>query len=73
MIYRFLAELGAYWKFLLQVFRRPERFAEYRKAFWRDVDSLGVKTLPLVIIISLFMGAVVTIQTALNAFHAWQM
>jgi phospholipid/cholesterol/gamma-HCH transport system permease protein len=66
MIYRFFAELGAYWLFLRQVFRRPERFAEYRKAFWRDVDALGVKTLPLVAIISLFMGAVVTIQTALN-------
>ena len=66
MIYRFFAELGAYWHFLRQVFRRPERIAEYRKAFWRDVDALGVKTLPLVAIISLFMGAVVTIQTALN-------
>jgi len=51
---------------MTRVFRRPERFSEYNKSFWRDIDHLGLDSIGIVAIISLFVGAVVTIQTALN-------
>lgn len=51
---------------MTRVFRRPERWSEYIKSFKRDVDHLGLDSLGIVSIISLFVGAVVTIQTALN-------
>ncbi len=66
MVYRFLIGLGAYWAFLRQVFQKPEKGSEYLKSFWREFNDLGVQSIPLVFIVSFFMGAVLTIQTALN-------
>lgn len=51
---------------MLRVFKKPERWSEYRKSFWREIDLLGLDSIGIVAIISLFVGAVVTIQTALN-------
>ncbi len=51
---------------MARVFKKPERWSEYSKVFWREVDHLGKDSVAIVAIISLFVGAVVTIQTALN-------
>ena len=66
MIYRFLQAIGAYFMLLGRVFKKPERWSEYMKVFWREVELLGMDSVGIVSIISLFVGAVVTIQTALN-------
>lgn len=66
MIYRFFNGIGDYALLMARVFRKPESWKEIRKSFWREVDGLGLDSLWIVSIISLFMGAVVTIQTALN-------
>lgn len=49
-----------------RVFRKPEKWREYSKSFWREIEHLGLGSVGIVAIISLFVGAVVTIQTALN-------
>lgn len=49
-----------------RTFRKPERWREYSKSFWREIEHLGIDSVGIVAIISLFVGAVVTIQTALN-------
>ncbi|PMB16233.1 ABC transporter permease [Fischerella thermalis CCMEE 5319] len=49
-----------------RVFRRPENKKMYFEAFLIEIEHLGINSLGLVAIISLFVGAVVTIQTALN-------
>ncbi len=66
MIYRFFNGIGQYALLMWRVFRKPESWRESWKSFWREVDLLGIDSLWIVSIISLFMGAVVTIQTALN-------
>jgi phospholipid/cholesterol/gamma-HCH transport system permease protein len=66
MIYRLLQGVGAYILFLKEVFTWPERWSEYRKSFFREVELLGLSSVFLVCVISLFMGAVLTIQTAMN-------
>ncbi len=58
--------IGQYFLLLSKTFKRPENFREYLKAFWIDIDLLGLNSLGIVSIISLFVGAVVTIQTAYN-------
>lgn len=65
-IKRILEDIGRYFILMKLVFRRPDNFRMYWDAFVRDLYMLGVKSLGLVAIISLFVGAVVTIQTALN-------
>lgn len=66
MIYRFFRGIGAYVNLMRRTFRRPESWREVWRSFWREVDLLGWDSIWIVSIISLFMGAVVTIQTALN-------
>ncbi len=49
-----------------QTFRKPENWREYYKALVREFGLLGINSLGIVAIISVFVGAVVTIQTAYN-------
>ena len=63
--------LGRYFILLRKVFGKPERFAVYRNQFIKEVDSIGVSSLGIVCIISLFMGAVLTIQAAFNFTSPW--
>lgn len=61
-----IKSIGQYFILLGRVFKRPENIREYVKAFWSDIEVLGLNSLGIVSIISLFVGAVVTIQTAYN-------
>jgi phospholipid/cholesterol/gamma-HCH transport system permease protein len=51
---------------LRRSFSKPEQFSIYRKLFVKEVDSIGVSSLGIVALMSVFMGAVITIQTASN-------
>jgi len=51
---------------MMQVMRKPEKGRVYRKQLISEIQSLGIESLGIVAIISLFMGAVVAIQTAYN-------
>lgn len=48
---------------LSKVFKRPDNYKIYRRQILHEMVSLGLGSLGLIAIISLFMGAVVTIQT----------
>ena len=51
---------------LKETFSRPERLKLYWKRTLEEMDLLGVNSLGIVALLSLFMGAVVTIQTKTN-------
>ncbi|MFN3952734.1 MAG: MlaE family ABC transporter permease [Thermaurantimonas sp.] len=63
---RYLEDFGRYVLMLGRVFRKPENKRMYFDAFLTEIEHLGIQSVGLVAIISLFVGAVVTIQTALN-------
>ena len=58
--------IGRYFKLLGLVFSKPEKFSIYRKRVFQEIMALGIDSLGIISIISVFMGAVVTIQTASN-------
>lgn len=58
--------LGEYCLFLVQVFRIPDKWREFFKSLIKEIYKLGVNSIPLVIIISLFIGAVICIQMTIN-------
>lgn len=58
--------LGRYLMLIGQVFRRPEKRSIYHRQILVEMENLGLDSLGIVAIISVFMGAVVTIQTAFN-------
>jgi phospholipid/cholesterol/gamma-HCH transport system permease protein len=58
--------IGLYFIFLGKVFSKPEkRWIFYRETV-KEIDKLGVNSIGIIAIISFFMGAVITIQTAYN-------
>ncbi len=61
-----LSRFGKYILLMIQVIRKPEKGSVYRKQLIMEIQSLGIESLGIVAIISLFMGAVVAIQTSYN-------
>ena len=49
---------------LKSMFTKPENLKMYWKEFMHQCVEIGVGSLPIVVIISLFLGAVTTVQTA---------
>lgn len=66
IIEKSIESFGRYWQFVWRVFSRPERLRVYAKRFVDEVSKLGIDSIPLVIVISIFIGAVITIQMQLN-------
>lgn len=54
-----------------QVFRRPEKLKLYRNLIVQEIDKIGIQSIGIVALLSLFMGAVVTLQTAANIDSGW--
>jgi phospholipid/cholesterol/gamma-HCH transport system permease protein len=61
---KFFTKFGEYLLMLKGMFTRPENSKEYWKEFMHQCVELGIGSLPIVIIISLFLGGVTTVQTA---------
>ncbi|PID89634.1 MAG: ABC transporter permease [Bacteroidia bacterium] len=55
---------GRYFLLLLRVFSKPEKSKLYLTQIVREIMKLGVNSLWIVAIISVFFGAVITLQTA---------
>jgi phospholipid/cholesterol/gamma-HCH transport system permease protein len=62
MFYHF----GKYVLFLKRVFGKPDKHSVFLTQIIKEIDLLGINSLGIVLIISIFMGAVVTLQTAYN-------
>lgn len=63
---KFLQGLGSYFIMMGKVFSRPEKGSVYWHQTMREFILLGVNSIGIVAIISVFMGAVITLQTAYN-------
>jgi phospholipid/cholesterol/gamma-HCH transport system permease protein len=63
---RFLTLLGKYFILLQKVFSKPEKGSVYYRQTMREFVFLGVNSIGIVSIISFFMGAAITLQTAYN-------
>ena len=60
----FFTHLGTYLLMLKGMFTKPENWRMYWKEFMHQSVEIGVGALPIVVIISIFLGAVTTVQTA---------
>ncbi len=63
--------LGRYYLLLRQIFKKPEKTSIYIRQVMIGIDSLGVNSFGIIAIVSIFMGAVITIQTALGIDSSW--
>lgn len=60
----FFTHFGSYLLMLKGMFTKPENWRMYWKEFMHQCVEIGLGALPIVVIISLFLGAVTTVQTA---------
>lgn len=60
----FFTEIGKYLMMLKRMFAKPENFKMYWREFMHQCSEIGIGSLGIVVIISIFMGAVSTVQTA---------
>lgn len=63
---KFFFHIGRYSFLLSKTFSKPEKFSVFVRQIFREIELIGINSLGLVAIISVFMGAVITIQTAYN-------
>ncbi len=63
---KILQDTGKYFHLMARVISKPERGRMYYKQIFREIESLGLNSIGIVIIISIFMGAVITLQTRYN-------
>lgn len=63
---RLLAKIGTYFLLLRRTFSRPEKFSILYRQTMREIEKTGINSFSIVVIISLFVGAVITIQSNYN-------
>lgn len=62
MIKRHLFHIGQYMLFLTTVFSKPQKWSMYYKETMRQMDEIGIRSMQIVFIISIFIGAVTAVQ-----------
>ncbi|MBN1132533.1 MAG: ABC transporter permease [Bacteroidales bacterium] len=66
MIEYLFINFGKYFLMLKRIFARPGKFSIYYRQTITEVENLGINSFGIVVIISVFVGAVITIQTNYN-------
>lgn len=61
-----LSHIGSYFLLMLRTFSQPEKFSVIYRQTMREIEKVGINSFAIVVIISLFVGAVITIQTNFN-------
>ncbi len=62
-----LNDTGMYVLLMRRVLVQPDRWKMFFRQFPKELEKLGLQSLPIVVIISVFIGAIMTIQTKLNS------
>ena len=63
---KFLESFGQYILLMGRVFRLPDKQRIFWRQYSRELEKQGLQSLPIVIIISVFIGAILTIQAKTN-------
>jgi phospholipid/cholesterol/gamma-HCH transport system permease protein len=68
---KMIANIGKYFNMLWMTFSKPERFTIFLKRTSEEIQLIGINSLPIVALMSVFMGAVISLQTASNMDSPW--
>ncbi|MEA1874837.1 MAG: ABC transporter permease [Bacteroidota bacterium] len=61
--------IGQYISLMGKVFSRPERFRMFLKQVFKEIEIIGMNSLGIIAIVSVFMGAVLSLQAGINFIH----
>lgn len=68
---RSLNSLGKYVQLMGRVFTQPDRWRMFFRQYIVEMYQLGYNSIPIVLVISFFIGAVICLQIKLNIQSAW--
>ncbi len=66
IIKSFFVEIGEYCLLMKKTFSKPDNTKMFFKQVPREIEKLGVDSIAIIVIISIFMGIIMTVQTVLN-------
>lgn len=66
-----LSRFGEYLMLMGKTFQRPERMRMFMKQYVKEMSTLGVDSIGIVLLISFFIGAVICIQMKMNVTSPW--
>ena len=58
--------IGRYFTFIYKVLSKPEKHSVWFKQFFKEIQKLGLSSVGIIILVSVFIGAAITIQMAYN-------
>ena len=61
-----IEHVGKYSLLMYRTFSVPQRWKLFFKQLWREIEKLGADSMVITFIISIFIGAVMTMQTQMN-------
>ena len=61
-----LHHIGSYFLLIKRSLSRPEKASIIYRQTLKEIETVGIDSFPIVVIVSLFVGAVITIQTNYN-------
>ena len=62
----YIDDIGRYFLMIKMSFFKPSKWKIQRKLIFKEINDLIIESIPIVAILSFFIGGVVAIQTALN-------
>ncbi|MBI2258522.1 MAG: ABC transporter permease [Flavobacteriia bacterium] len=68
---KIISNIGKYFMMLWIVFSKPEKLSVFLKRTIDEIQMIGINSLPIVALMSTFMGAVISLQTASNMDSPW--
>lgn len=63
--------LGRYFMLMFRVFSKPQKVSVYWRQILFEINNIGISSLPIIAIISVFMGGIITIQAAFGFNSPW--
>ncbi|HRP53620.1 MAG TPA: ABC transporter permease [Fluviicola sp.] len=61
-----IQNIGKYFLMIFIVFSKPDKWKIFRKRFFEEMELIGINSIPIVALMSTFMGGVIALQTASN-------
>ena len=62
----YLSDIGKYFIMIKMSFFKPSKWKILKKLIFKEINDLIIESIPIVAILSFFIGAVISIQTAMN-------
>lgn len=63
---KLLGHIGKYFLMIGTVFSKPEKFRIFRKRLFEEIQKIGIDSIMIVALMSVFIGGVIALQTASN-------